>query len=727
MTPMLKTKASLTCLVLFAFTQAVYAAGTSGEYNEDGGVASRATTVLDLLGTQSFRYNDSSDNTARIKSAEVRNNRPSGVSGALSIQLWAFFTPFKGAGGQTGYKLAEAPLGTLPAGSSIRNIDQTVPGLVIPPDGTYFGSFILIENNGTQDFFFDYINFTGTVVYTNGEANVNAPAKLSVSSSSVSAKQNAPFSFSFTSSGSLPVTYSATGLPSGLELKNTTVDIDTSGVIFPLISGIPKKAGTFPVTLQASNADGSNTFALSLTVEPSSDNVAPTISTLQASPNPASTGKRVSFTSAATDPENVSLTYTWDFKDGTILSGPVVFHTFSTAGTYNVSLSVSDGVNSTQQTLSLEVNGAPTLDPFVDLITASINPAPINTVVTLTATASSPVGEALTYTWNFGDGTPTATGNPVTHAYITKGEYSVSVTVQDISLRLGSFSEFTMFVTDSSDPKNLINGQTTVSPDGVQILVVPSPPGLLALDLSLVAAPGAVARANVDFDTSFLIPGRQATAVSGARPVNRINRVGVVVATATGTPVGAPADKKLGRKTIPIGAKDLGEIPVAPDTLTDAEKIVSTGKISGSFNFTSDKVDKISASFSIPLPEGYDLLRSQELSIGVSNVADRIVLDAKGKATGLADRGILQKVSIKYPKRSGGTSLLGDTAQISVTFTAPNLDQAGFESDGITASSSGSQTLQVAIVLAGIPYSGTIPIELKVSTKGDKGTVKLAK
>jgi hypothetical protein len=134
----------------------------------------------------------------------------------------------------------------------------------------------------------------------------------------------------------------------------------------------------------------------------------------------------------------------------------------------------------------------------------------------------------------------------------------------------------------------------------------------------------------------------------------------------------------------------------------------------------------------VQLPGGYDLTRSQELCIGVGNVADRIVLDAKGKATGLSDTGVMKKVSIKYPRGTGGVTLDGQTAQITATFSAPNLDDAGFESDGVSRAASGpgvttAPRIQVALVLAGIAYSGEISSTLKVDKKGDKAKLTLAK
>jgi PKD repeat protein len=52
------------------------------------------------------------------------------------------------------------------------------------------------------------------------------------------------------------------------------------------------------------------------------------------------------------------------------------------------------------------------------------------TSVTFTANASDPDGDALTYSWDLGDGT-TASGESATHVYDSAGNYNVSVTVTD--------------------------------------------------------------------------------------------------------------------------------------------------------------------------------------------------------------------------------------------------------------------------------------------------------
>jgi hypothetical protein len=80
-------------------------------------------------------------------------------------------------------------------------------------------------------------------------------AKPVVSPGSVAGKLNQPLTYAITATGN-PTSYGASGLPSGLSVNSGT------GVI----SGTPAVTGTFPVTISASNAGGSGSATLAVTV-----------------------------------------------------------------------------------------------------------------------------------------------------------------------------------------------------------------------------------------------------------------------------------------------------------------------------------------------------------------------------------------------------------------------------------------------------------------------------
>ncbi len=122
-------------------------------------------------------------------------------------------------------------------------------------------------------------------------------------------------------------------------------------------------------------------------------------------------------------------TYSWTFGDGRTASGVTVSHDYDVAGTYNVTLTVTDNRGASDSTSSsvIVVTGAPT----VSFVFSPSAPA-TGAVVRFDAVASSPApGRSIvSYDWNFGDGS-TATGVTTSHSFATAGAYNVTLTVTD--------------------------------------------------------------------------------------------------------------------------------------------------------------------------------------------------------------------------------------------------------------------------------------------------------
>lgn len=133
--------------------------------------------------------------------------------------------------------------------------------------------------------------------------------------------------------------------------------------------------------------------------------------------------------SASQDPNNNIVEYAWDFDgDGkTDDANAVTSHTFNTAGTYNVSLTVTDSTNlsgKAQIVAKVEAAG----------LKADIKADPISGVVPLVvkfdASGSSyPSGTIVAYEWEFGDGgTPRTDAAKVSHQYTAIGSFTAKVT-----------------------------------------------------------------------------------------------------------------------------------------------------------------------------------------------------------------------------------------------------------------------------------------------------------
>ena len=137
-------------------------------------------------------------------------------------------------------------------------------------------------------------------------------------------------------------------------------------------------------------------------------------------------GNTTNFTSTSTtNPSGQQInSFQWNFGDGQIGTGQNVTHTYASAGTYQVTLTVSTGGHCTNQiTKSVPVYALPSCNFTYTTVCQG-------TATQFTSTASSAPGNPVTnYQWNFGDG-QTGTGQTVSHTYAQAGTYQVTHTVQ---------------------------------------------------------------------------------------------------------------------------------------------------------------------------------------------------------------------------------------------------------------------------------------------------------
>ncbi len=119
-------------------------------------------------------------------------------------------------------------------------------------------------------------------------------------------------------------------------------------------------AGTYPVTLTVTdNRGGTDTTTLDVTV------TRPQPAPIAAIATPV---HRLACTfdgSGSTDPDGQITTYAWDFGDGTTATGRPPQHTYAAAGTYPVTLTVTDNRGGTDTTtLDVTVTQAPNQAPI---------------------------------------------------------------------------------------------------------------------------------------------------------------------------------------------------------------------------------------------------------------------------------------------------------------------------------------------------------------------------
>lgn len=133
--------------------------------------------------------------------------------------------------------------------------------------------------------------------------------------------------------------------------------------------------------------------------------------------------------SVSQDPDGSIISYTWNFDDGnvTTVNATTITHAFSTVGSYDVNLTVTDndGLNaSVVHTVYVGIRATFTFLP------SAPNPGD---VVTFNATASySRSRTIVNYTWIWDDSSSNVTTNPIiTHIFSVGGSYNVNLTVTD--------------------------------------------------------------------------------------------------------------------------------------------------------------------------------------------------------------------------------------------------------------------------------------------------------
>ena len=175
-------------------------------------------------------------------------------------------------------------------------------------------------------------------------------------------------------------------------------------------------------------------------------------------------------------------TYNWNFGDGSSGTGRITSHTFTSPGTFNVTLTVTDAAGTSASTATA-VTVSNVAAPTVALAVAP-NPPLADQPATFTATATPATGHGIsTYFWTFGDGAErTTTGPTTTKTYSAVGTYVITVKVTDDLGQTASASlSFTIvgsgvtasFTSSPTDPTTAtavqFNGIASTAPAGATI------------------------------------------------------------------------------------------------------------------------------------------------------------------------------------------------------------------------------------------------------------------
>lgn len=215
------------------------------------------------------------------------------------------------------------------------------------------------------------------------------------------------------------------GKPSGSQLTYAwtkvsgtgNVTISNANVLNPVLSF--SAAGNYVLRLTVSDGVLQSSDDVGITVIA---NAAPVANFLIAANQLA-----VQFTDTSTDADGSIAQRQWNFGDGSTDTAVNPLHTYLAAGTYTVTLTVTDnaGASHTKSTAINVAVATPNVAPLASF-TAISNAL----LASFTDASSDSDGSVAAWAWDFGDGVTSTLKNP-THSYSIAGTYKVSLTVRD--------------------------------------------------------------------------------------------------------------------------------------------------------------------------------------------------------------------------------------------------------------------------------------------------------
>jgi PKD repeat protein len=186
--------------------------------------------------------------------------------------------------------------------------------------------------------------------------------------------------------------------------------------------------GSLPVTLIITDNDGvMDVLTISVPVEIN----APPEAAFSYTPTNPTTATTITFLDESFDLDDGTVdAWRWVFGDGATSTVQTPSHRYDTAGTYEVTLTVTDDEGATGSTTQEIIVGASVNTAPVPAFTFAPALPQVNEEVQFSDQSTDPEDNITTWAWDFGDGATSALRNP-THTYGAIGTYSVTLTVTD--------------------------------------------------------------------------------------------------------------------------------------------------------------------------------------------------------------------------------------------------------------------------------------------------------
>lgn len=282
---------------------------------------------------------------------------------------------------------------------------------------------------------FDGTSKEFAVKLTVSDGKQTSVVEKSVKVTNASAENNAPVADFTSSVNGTTVTFAN----KSSDADNDTLtyewdfgDGETSAKESPSHTYSVDKETEFTVTLTVSDGKDTDVVEKTVKVSAATGNQAPV-----AKFTSKVSGTVATFTNASTDPEGDELTYLWDFGDGKTSDEESPSHTYpAESKDYTVTLTVSDGVNSskTSSKVNVSVVQDASLDPDFSYSCTGFK---------CTLKYLNCDSQELTYAWDFGDGLASDKQNPQVE-YTKGGSKTITLTISNGTATASKSYDFTL-------------------------------------------------------------------------------------------------------------------------------------------------------------------------------------------------------------------------------------------------------------------------------------------